>query len=201
MLVRAVRYALSAARLATPLRMSRPTPCAGWDLRALLAHVGDSMDVLATALSAGFVSAGPAPDAGTGGRGPDPAAERRGVLNPVADLSQRASALLCACVVAGSEEKRVAIADRELTTSLVVMAGAVEIAVHGWDISMACGAAEPIPSGLASDLLPIAALLAPRGARAGLFADAVDVSERADPGDLLVAFLGRRPRPAAPGSG
>ena len=54
-----------------------------------------------------------------------------------------------------------AIGDRELTTSLVVMAGAVEIAVHGWDISMACGAAEPIPSGLASDLLPIAVLLAP----------------------------------------
>lgn len=94
-----------------------------------------------------------------------------------------------------------AIGDRELTTSLVVMAGAVEIAVHGWDISMACGAAEPIPSGLASDLLPIAALLTPRGARAGLFADPVHVSERAEPGDLLVAFLGRHPRPAAPGSG
>lgn len=57
MLVRAVRYTLSAARLATPLRMPWPTPCAGWDLRALLVHVGDSMDVLAAALSAGFVSA------------------------------------------------------------------------------------------------------------------------------------------------
>ena len=201
MLVRAVRYTLSAARLATPLRMPRPTPCAAWDLRTLLVHVGDSMDVLATALSAGFVGAGTAPDAGTASRGPDPAAGSGGGLNPVADLSQRAAALLCACAVAGSGEKRVAIGDRELTTSLVVMAGAVEIAVHGWDISMACGAAEPIPSGLASDLLPIAALLTPRGARAGLFADPVHVSERADPGDLLVAFLGRHPRPAAPGSG
>ena len=93
-----------------------------------------------------------------------------------------------------------AIGDRELTTSLVVMAGAVEIAVHGWDIWMACGGrrAHPLP-GLASDLLPIAALLTPRGARAGLFADPVHVSERAEPGDLLVAFLGRHPRPAAPG--
>lgn len=201
MLVRAVRYTLSAARLATPLRMPWPTPCAGWDLRALLVHVGDSMDVLAGALSAGFVSAGPAPDAGTASRGTDPDAGSRGGVNPVADLSLRASALLCACALAGSGEKRVAIGDRELTTSLVVMAGAVEIAVHGWDISMACGAAEPIPSGLASDLLPIAALLTPRGARAGLFADPVHVSERAEPGDLLVAFLGRHPRPAAPGSG
>ena len=57
MLVRAVRYTLSAARLATPLRMALPTPCADWDLQALLGHVGDSMDVLAVALSAGFVGA------------------------------------------------------------------------------------------------------------------------------------------------
>jgi uncharacterized protein (TIGR03086 family) len=178
MLVRAVRYTLSAARLATPLRMALPTPCAGWDLQALLAHVCESMDVLAAALSAGFAGTGPA--AGNG-------------LNPVADLSQRATTLLCACAVAGSGESRVAIGDRELTTSLVVMAGAVEIAVHGWDISMACGAAEPIPSGLASDLLPIAVLLAPPGARARLFADPVHVPERACPGDLLVAFLGRHP--------
>jgi len=186
MLVRAVRYTLSAARLATPLRMALPTPCADWDLQALLGHVGDSMDVLAAALSAGFVGAAPA-------------AESRAGLNPVADLSQRATTLLCACAVAGSGERRVAIGDRELTTSLVVMAGAVEIAVHGWDISMACGAAEPIPSGLASDLLPIAVLLTPPGARAGLFADPVRVSERARPGDLLVAFLGRHP--TGPGGG
>ena len=187
MLVRAVRYTLSAARLATPLRMALPTPCADWDLEALLRHVGDSMDVLAAALSAGFVGTGPA----AGSRG----------LNPVADLSQRATTLLCACAVAGSGERRVAIGDRELTTSLVVMAGAVEIAVHGWDISMACGAAERIPSGLASDLLPIAVLLTPPGARAGLFADPVHVSERACPGDLLVAFLGRHPGPDASGGG
>jgi uncharacterized protein (TIGR03086 family) len=191
MLVRAVRYTLSAARLATPLRMSLPTPCADWDLRALLGHVGDSMEVLAAALSTGVVGAGLAPAAGNRDR-----------LSPVANLSLRATTLLCACAVAGSVEKRVAIGDRELTTSLVVLAGAVEIAVHGWDISIACGATEPIPSGLASDLLPIAVLLTPPGARAGLFADPVHVSEQACPGDLLVAFLGRHPgRAAAPGSG
>ena len=47
MLVRAIGYALSAARLATLDSMSRPTPCAGWDMRTLLGHLTDSLDALA----------------------------------------------------------------------------------------------------------------------------------------------------------
>ena len=189
MLVDAIRYALSAARLATPQRLPLPTPCPGWDLRALLRHAGDSMDVLSAALATGFAGAETVPAAGDGGC--------RGELSPVADLSQRAVTLLCACALAGCGERRVAVGDRELTTSLVTMAGAVEIAVHGWDISVTCGGG-PIPAALARDLLPVAALLAPPGGRAGLFASPVDVAERASPGDRLVAFLGRQPRPPGP---
>ncbi len=189
LLVCAVRYVLSAARLITPQRLPLPTPCTGWDLRTLLHHVSDSMDALSEGLYTGFVHLDVAAGGGRAGPG-----------GPVAWLSQCAGTLLCACAAAGSAERRVAIGDRELTTSLITMTGAVEIAVHGWDIAVACGGTEPVPPGLASDLLPIAALLAPRGTRAGLFADPVPVPAQACPGDQLVAFLGRRPPPAAPGT-
>ena len=193
LLVRAVRYALSAAWLVTPEHLPLPTPCAGWTLRTLLHHVGDSMDVLSDGLYTGFVQAEAAADGGCGG--PDcggPCCAGPG--GPVAELSQRAATLLCACAAAGSAESRVLIGDRELTTRLITMTAAVEVAVHGWDISVTCGGPETVPPGLATDLLPIAALLVPPGTRAGLFADPVPVADGTCPGDRLVAFLGRRPR-------
>lgn len=200
LLVRAVSYALSAARLASPERLSLPTPCAGWNLRTLLLHIGDSMDALSEGLYTGFIrphtapdddgteAAGPADDGGTGSGG------------PVAGLGERSATLLCACAAAGTADSRVRIGDRELTTRLVTMTAAIEVAVHGWDISATCGGPGTVPAGLATDLLPIAALLAPPGSRAGLFADPVPVAELAVPGDRLVAFLGRRPCPLPPSS-
>jgi uncharacterized protein (TIGR03086 family) len=179
LLEQAVGYALATAALATPRLLPRATPCAGWDLRTLVLHVGDSLSVLTDALQAGQVGDGPAPG---------------GEADPVACLRRQARDLLGACA-ASAEEHLVAIADRELTASMVTAAGAIEIAVHGWDISVACGVRRPVPPGLAAALLPVAPVLIPRATRAGLFADPVPVPEAACPGDRLVAFLGRRPRP------
>jgi uncharacterized protein (TIGR03086 family) len=190
LLEQAVGYTLATTALATPRLLPQATPCAGWDLRALVLHVGDSLGVLTDAVQAGQISAGPLP-------GHEPTTE----ADPVACLRRQARDLLGACA-ASAEERLVAIADRELTTSMVTAAGAIEIAVHGWDISVACGVRQPIPPGLAAALLPVAPLLIPHTARAGLFADPVPVPEPACPGDRLVAFLGRHPRlPAAPGTG
>lgn len=189
LLVRSVRYALTAARLVTPDHLPRPTPCAEWDLRTLLQHIGDSMDALSEGLYTGFVDPGTALGDGDGDGdddddgGPGP--------GPVAGLTLRAGTLLCASAAAGSAEYRVAIGDRELTTSLVTMTGAVEIAVHGWDISRACGSWEPIPPMLALDLLEVAPLLVAAADRYPLFAPPVPAGPTADPGDRLAAFLGR----------
>ncbi len=193
LLEHAVGYALATAALATPRLLPEATPCAGWDLRTLVLHVSDSLGVLTGAIQDAYVGAGPAPgEEPTAGAEPD----------PVACLRRRARALLGACAAAAAGEHPVAIADRELTTSMVAAAGAIEVAVHGWDISAACGVHRPVPPGLAAALLPIAPLLIPRATRAGLFADPVPVPALACPGDRLVAFLGRRPRlQPAPGSG
>jgi len=184
LLEQAVGYALATTTLATPRLLPQPTPCAGWDLRALLLHVSDSLGALAEAMRTGQVGPGPPP-------GDEPTTE----VDPVACLRRQARDLLGACDAASAEERLVAIADRELTASMVTAAGAIEIAVHGWDISVACGARRPVPPGLAAALLPVAPLLIPRATRAGLFADPVPVSEPTCPGDRLVAFLGRRARP------
>jgi uncharacterized protein (TIGR03086 family) len=180
----AVSYALASAGHATPQLLPLATPCEGWDLRTLLLHVGDSLDVLAAALRAGHV-----------GLGPPPAHEPTADADPLARLRRRARDLLGACAAAGAEERLVAIADRELTASIVTAAGAIEVAVHGWDISAACGLHRPVPPGLAAELLPLAPVLIPRASRAGLFADPIPVPEAACPGDRLVAFLGRQLRP------
>lgn len=182
LLEQAVGYALTTTALATPQLLPQATPCAGWDLRALVLHVSDSLGVLTDALQAGRIGAGPPP-------GHKPTTE----ADPVACLRRRARDLLGACA-ASADERLVAIADRELTTSMVTAAGAIEIAVHSWDISAACGVPQPVPPGLAAALLPFAPLLIPRTTRAGLFADPIPVPEAACPGDRLVAFLGRRPR-------
>jgi PPOX class probable F420-dependent enzyme len=81
------------------------------------------------------------------------------------------------------------------TGRVVLLTGAIEITVHGWDISVACGARRPVPPALAAVLLPIAALLITPGTRPGLFADPVRLPGPACPDDQLVAFLGRQLRP------
>jgi len=188
----AVSYALAGAALGTPRLLHRPTPCPGWDLETLLDHVGDSISVLREAINAGDSASAASPVY------PGPGAD------PVARLRDQAARLLGACAVAGPAERRVAIGDRQLTASMVAVTGAIEITVHGWDISVACGACRPVPPGLAAVLLPISPLLITPATRPGLFADPVWLPGPASPGDQLVAFLGRQPRrPAAlaPGGG
>ena len=183
----AVRYALAGAALATPQLLPRSTPCPDWDLGALLDHLSDSIGALTGAITGD----GAAPPGYPGPR-----------TDPVARLRGQAAGLLGAFTAAGPAGLRVAIWDRELTASMVAVTGALEITVHGWDIWVACGARRPVPSGLAAVLLPIAPLLITPGTRPGLFADPVRLPGPACPGDQLVAFLGRQPRPqAAPGPG
>jgi uncharacterized protein (TIGR03086 family) len=180
----AVSYAMtSAAAATTDVLLSSPTPCAGWDLARLLAHVSDSIEVISEAITADQI-------------GPVPARRRsESGTGPVVGLRRHAARLLATCA-AGPGEHTIAIADRKLTARTLAVAGAIEIAVHGWDIAAACGARQPIPSRLAAVLLPLAPLIITARIRPGLFADPVRLAGPACPGDELVAFLGRQPCPA-----
>lgn len=181
---RAVGYTLGSLQHVRPSLMARPTPCAGWDVRALLAHMNDSLLALHEAIAHGYVELDPHDDFG------DPSAD------PVATLRNRACALLGEWSAAGertSAPDPVAIADLALTAELVSGTGAIEVAVHGWDLARACGENRPIPLGLAEDLLPLVPFFVTEADRPVRFGARVPIDRDAELGDQLLGFLGRDP--------
>ena len=178
-----ISYALSVALAVTPELLSCPTPCGEWDLRMLLRHACESLAAFGEGIEAGRV-------------GLDPAAED-GVLaaDPARAFRDRAGQLLDAWTGPGPGHQRqvVEIAGCPLAASVMAAAAALEVAVHGWDISRACGQRRPIPRALATGLLAIAPVLVPRTGRHPLFAEPVTVAATAGPSDRLAAFLGRSP--------
>jgi uncharacterized protein (TIGR03083 family) len=204
----ALEYALQAAASAGPGLLTRPTPCRDWDLRMLLRHVAESLAVLQEGLTSRRIALHPGPedtavtadpltafraraarllatsrehDPGHGADDP----ERHGhpVNGPINGLC-RAAALTHGVILIGGHW---------LPRDIAAGAGALEVAVHGWDIALACGRPEPIPVPLAARLLQLSPLLVPTAGRAPLFAEPVPVPAAAGPSDQLAAFLGRPP--------
>lgn len=140
------------------------------------------MAALLEGIGTGAVALGPPPE------------EDTVVKDPATALRLRADQLLAICADTDRAARAVAIGGCPMTTALVTTAGALEIAVHGWDIGRSCGAARPVPPALAAELLCLAPTLVPGAAeRAPLFGEPVPVPRSAPPGDRLVAFLGREP--------
>jgi uncharacterized protein (TIGR03086 family) len=188
LLAGAISYTLGVCALVGPDDMALPTPCTDWDLGMLLAHLSDSMADLETLIRTGNLELESPPDHTVG--------------DPVETLRDRAAQLLCAAFGYGGPGRFVAVGSLPMPAGLVACTGAVEIAVHGWDVSAARGAAaargdggrggvRPIPAALASKMLRLSPLLV--AGREGLFAVPVEVPAQASPGDRLVGYLGRRP--------
>ena len=174
----AISYALGACAVVAPGELSLPTPCAQWDLGTLLGHLRESMADLEEALRTGRLGA---PQPGT----PQPAP-----CDPVEEIRDRAAELLWACYGAPAAEF-VVVGGLPVSSGVVTCTGAIEIAVHGWDVSAARGRDCPIPADLATRMLGLCPLLL--AGREGLFALPVEVPAAARPGDRLVGHLGRRP--------
>jgi uncharacterized protein (TIGR03086 family) len=181
LLERSAGYAMGVVAAVGPELLSRPTPCAGWDLRMLLEHVNESL----TALQEGV----------TGGRVSLVADCALSPADPVLVFRDRLSLLLCASAAASgaASDSRawVAIADRSVPVGVMTAMASIEIAVHGWDVSRACGQCLPIPPDMATDLLELSILLVPLTGRQPLFGPPVPVPRTASPSDRLAAFLGR----------
>jgi len=190
LLAGAISYMLGVCAPIGAAEMTLPTPCPEWDLARLLGHLCESMADLETALRTGRLDlAGPA---------------GRADGDPVEALRDGAAQLLCASYCYGGPERFVAVGGLPIPAGLVACTGAVEIAVHGWDVSAARAQAAghgagrdgdvpvtPIPAGLAVRMLRLSPLLV--AGREGLFAVPVEVPAQASPGDRLVGYLGRRP--------
>jgi uncharacterized protein (TIGR03086 family) len=175
-LERAIAYALGGLALVTADELVRPTPCTDWDLRDLLGHLHDSMAALQEGAETGRVSLVPVP-----------AGDQ--VVSLVRDQAAR---LLGAWTNADSSVV-VRVHGQAMTAPLMASAGAIEVAVHGWDIAAACGQHRPIPDDLAGELLDLAVVLIRDRDRPGRFDPPVPVAPGAAPGTQLLAFLGRIP--------
>jgi uncharacterized protein (TIGR03086 family) len=170
----AIQYAITSADLVEPALLAGATPCSGWNLGMLLIHLSESMDAIAEGLTCGVVALMPA------GPGGEPGSVRA-----------RCARLLAAIPAAPTGEL-VGVADMSLTDNALAYCGAMEVAVHGWDIAVACGRPRPIPAELASPLLEAADVLLPASARPDLFARPLRPPVPATPSGTLLAFLGRR---------
>lgn len=179
LLERSVRYALGGLGLITPATMGWPTPCQDWDVRTLLRHLEDSLSALSEAADLGQVALTPA-------RPELPAADL------VAAVRERALWLVRSWRRADGADL-VAVAGCPLTAALVTATGAVEVAVHGWDLAVACDGDHPLPESLARELLELAPLFITPADRPHRFAPVADEGPDAGAAELLLAFLGRDP--------
>ncbi|KUM71449.1 TIGR03086 family protein [Streptomyces sp. ISL-22] len=171
LLERSLGYALGTVAGVEAGGLGCGTPCAEWDLGELLGHLDDSLDALYEGLTGGRTGLFPRADRACGFR-------------------RRACAVLGAWA-AGTPESAL-VGERPLDVRVMAAVGAVEIAVHGWDVAQACGRPRPIPEALAAELLPIARCVVGEADRGVRFGAPVAVPVGAGAEARLLAFLGRR---------
>ncbi|MEV6420357.1 TIGR03086 family metal-binding protein [Streptomyces sp. NPDC051662] len=158
-----------------PDRLADPTPCAEWDVRALLDHL-----VWENLIWAGLAEGSPPTDHGADHLGADHRAAFRAA----------ASATMTAFRRPGMLERRYGPAPgRRLVEQLLI-----EMLVHGWDLAIATGQRPDFAEGTVEAVLPSVREIygaLPR-TRGGSFAPEAPVPDGASATDRLAAFLGRR---------
>lgn len=173
----AVAYTHAALQPARHGSLELPTPCAGWALGHLLLHMEDSLEAITEAAEIGVVTVAHNP--------------RRHDADRIVDrLLQRA------CALSGAWAERltsapVAVGDLVLGRDTLVLVGALEIAVHGWDVAMATGWPSPLPEDLALGLHDVALAVVTPADRGRRFGPPRVVPPTASAGTRLLAHLGR----------
>jgi uncharacterized protein (TIGR03086 family) len=186
---RSVAAASAAVSWITPADLARPTPCAGWDLRALLAHmVGENQ---------GFAAAVRAAGTGRPGSPSWPPADLG--AEPYRDWLASAEAVGARFAEADLYERSVVV--REFGTwpgRVALSLHVVDVAVHAWDVARSLGVDPELDPELAEAALAIA-LRWPYHRPDPVFDVRVEVAGDAPATDRLVGYLGRSPswRPPA----
>ena len=186
----AVRASVAAVARLTAADLGRPTPCAQWDLGALLAHM--------TVQHKGFAAA-------AAGHGADLARWQPVRLgdDPVRAYAEAAEQVITAFAADDVGEREFALpeisTERPFPGRIAIGFHLVDYVVHGWDVSASLG----IPFGLPADVLETALPLAravpggpSRTAPGAAFAPAQPTADHADPLAQILALLGRSPEQA-----
>jgi uncharacterized protein (TIGR03086 family) len=178
MLAAALEHALASAGEVGLADLGRPSACVGWTVAEALAHLVRSLRCVATSLASGAV--------------PPITLPRKGPVTARAlrrDLGQAAAAL-GAAVRDLRGRRSVAVDGLPLPCHQLIVVGAIEAAVHGWDARPA----RPIPDDLATRLLGELPSVLDRRTRRGMFAEPVALPPGRPAGERLLAALGREDR-------
>ncbi|MDQ7803014.1 maleylpyruvate isomerase family mycothiol-dependent enzyme [Amycolatopsis sp. A133] len=178
LLAAALDYAVTSAAEIRLGDLGRRSACAGWTVAEALAHLTRSLRSVATSLAVGVVPADPAPTPS----GPVTARTLRRDLG-------RAAAALGAAVRELRGRRSVAVDGLPLPCHQLIVVGALEAAVHGWDAARA----RPIPEDLAVRLLAELPAVLDRDTRRGMFAEPVVLAPDRPAAERLLAVLGRDP--------
>ena len=159
-------------------QLAAPTPCASWDVRALIEHFTGS-----ARWAAATIGGEEAADGGFAA-GDFLAAYNQGIEGALAAFGTE-----------GALEKAVTVPWGEVSGAALMWLAVNDQFVHGWDLARAIGHHTDLDPGLADELLVRGqawitdAYRGPDGA--GLFGPPVKAPAGACPADRLAAFLGR----------
>jgi uncharacterized protein (TIGR03086 family) len=175
----------------TPADLGRPTPCAGWDLRALLEHMAGQDRGFAAAVRAaragddvGVSAFAPHP------LGPSPAATVAGGLDEVV-----------AAFAAGADGP-VLLPEfgARLPVPVIVQMHLIDTLVHGWDVAATLGVQADYGSQLDAEVVAAALTMSEqipddesREAPGAAFGHALPAPADADPWTRVLTLLGRDP--------
>ncbi|MCX5007847.1 TIGR03086 family metal-binding protein [Streptomyces sp. NBC_00638] len=167
-----------------------PTPCAEWTVRQVLNHARLDQQAYGAAITGSGWPDGD-PFHPVDGLEADAAAALDKVLADVADIYGGLSA----------DAEEVATPLGPLPFRVAAAAGAMDAAVHAWDIAVATGQESPLDDDLAAGIGLAADRLADHLRNAfGVFAAAREVPDGAGRAEALLAFLGRDPQWTPAGS-
>jgi len=179
-----------------PEALDGPTPCDGWDVRTLLAHLVGVHRRIAHVGGGGLFS-----DVSSM---PDVADDR--IAAELVAARADADRMWGLDSADGSDGSDAAVLDREITVPWGTMAGRFvgfgyvqELTVHAWDLAAATGRTAELDDALAAAVEDTAHQALPAEPRGGPipFGPPVPAAPDADPTTRLVAWLGRDPAFAA----
>ncbi len=166
----ATRGARSIIAGVKPDQMNLPTPCADWDVAALIDHMVRAQTGSASTVSGSQVAAG---------------------ATPLESFDVAVSAALTALKSPGGLDKKVQGRQGEVPAAQVMSGACMDVTVHTWDLAKATGQDTRLDPAVVEFIMPIVEGIAQRGPGPA-FAAPKDPAANASLQDKMIALTGRQ---------
>ena len=161
-----------------PEDLTKSTPCAEFDVRALLNHMLGGLAMLTTAAS--------------GGKATMPEGDQVGSA-PGDTYAERRAALLAAVRGPGALDHNWEMPFGSMAGPMMADIAFMEHLIHGWDVAKATGQDTSLPADLVAECTQVVTPMDAMMRMPGVCGPAVAVPDGASAQDKLIAFMGRTP--------